>query len=189
MQSTLRKMLHSFLDQKADFRYSSRHFDSLSCALIGELSFHVAMCSKHLLLLLIAAAFCFFGNDFTEKGEDNFCYSEGDCCALEEKECRDNEPHPHKWSRYLKLVREARENNSLDSISGETCEDTYGSVLAEDLRVWREKGGIEKEEFEQTKSLGVHYQIVDHKLYRQGKCVFGPRCVCTPKERVKYVYD
>lgn len=141
------------------------------------------MSSNHLLSLwLVAAAFCFSDTDFFEEVEQEFCHTEEDCGALEGKASGNNEPHPQKWSRYLKLIDEAREHNHLISNNRKTCEDIYGDTLAGDLRVWREKGNIERKEFEQAKSLGVHYQIVDHKLYRHEKCTFGARYVCLPLE-------
>ena len=142
------------------------------------------MSSNHLLLWLVAAAFCLSDTDFTEEAEDEFCYTEEDCGALKGKASRDNEPHPQKWSPYLELIHEAREHSLVRNTSGNACEDIYGATLEEDLRVWREKGKIEREDFERAKTLGVHYQIVDHKLYRHEKCMFGPRYVCLPLEGI-----
>ena len=54
-------------------------------------------------------------------------------------------------------------------------------MIDSDLRVWRERGGVEREEFEAVKMSstmrGVHYQIIDHTLYRQEDCMFSARWV------------
>lgn len=51
------------------------------------------------------------------------------------------------------------------------------SVLEEDLAPW--KNGITEEVFNTAKSnnYGSHYQIVNHKLYREEGCMFPARCV------------
>lgn len=51
------------------------------------------------------------------------------------------------------------------------------SVIEEDLAPW--KNGITEEVFNTAKSnnYGSHYQIVNHKLYREEGCMFPARCV------------
>ena len=55
-------------------------------------------------------------------------------------------------------------------------------MIDSDLRVWRERGGVEWEEFEAVKTSptvrGVHYQIIDHVLYRDEECMFSARWAC-----------
>ena len=51
----------------------------------------------------------------------------------------------------------------------------FHSVLEDDLAVW--KNGITKEKFDSAKSKGTHYQIINHKLYREEKCMFPARYV------------
>lgn len=84
-----------------------------------------------------------------------------------------------RWQRYLDLI-----NSSLaDYLHSSECKGEkgcgcYASVLESDLEVWREKGGVSWEDFQAAKHQGqraVHYQIIDHKLYRQEECMFGPR--------------
>ena len=51
-------------------------------------------------------------------------------------------------------------------------------MLEDDLAVWRERGGVKWDDFLAAKQQGqraVHYQIIDHKLYRQEDCMFEPR--------------
>lgn len=39
-----------------------------------------------------------------------------------------------------------------------------------DLEVW--EGGITKDVFDKAKNKGTHYQIINHKLYREKDCMF-----------------
>ena len=67
--------------------------------------------------------------------------------------------------------------------TGEHC-DCHGDVINNDLEVWRERGGVMWEEFEAVKTSmrGVHYQIIDHILYREEACMFNSRlALCTPQ--------
>ena len=51
-------------------------------------------------------------------------------------------------------------------------------VMNADLAVWREQGGITRENFLSAKDSryrGVHYVIIDHVLYREPECMFQPR--------------
>lgn len=48
----------------------------------------------------------------------------------------------------------------------------YFSVIDSDLAVWEKKGSIPEEEFKAVKKRGVHYQIINHKLYREEACMF-----------------
>ena len=43
-----------------------------------------------------------------------------------------------------------------------------------DLKIWKDKGGIPKEDFDNAlnRKAGEHYQIINHKLYRQEDCIF-----------------
>ncbi|KAK3103887.1 hypothetical protein FSP39_022651, partial [Pinctada imbricata] len=50
-------------------------------------------------------------------------------------------------------------------------------VIDEDLSVWEHKEkGITLERFEAAKQRGTHYQIINHKLYRENDCMFPARC-------------
>ena len=44
------------------------------------------------------------------------------------------------------------------------------SVIDHDLEVW--KNGIERREFDHAQGHGTHYQIINHKLYREEDCMF-----------------
>lgn len=77
-----------------------------------------------------------------------------------------------RWQEYLDLI--ASSVAQYDGCSGERC-DCHGETIDKDLGVWRERGGIERAEFEQAKTRGVHYQIVNHTLYREEQCMFPSR--------------
>ena len=55
--------------------------------------------------------------------------------------------------------------------------DLFYSVINEDLKVWEEKGGITKDNVDAAKPRGAHYQIINHKLYREDDCMFPARYV------------
>lgn len=77
-----------------------------------------------------------------------------------------------KWSKYLKLIDKSV--GSYTPCQGNcTC---HSAVIDDDLKIWRERGGIKREDFERAKPRGTHYQIVAHKLYREDKCMFPARC-------------
>ena len=48
-------------------------------------------------------------------------------------------------------------------------------VIDSDFEVWEKAGGITAEKFEAAKKLGTHYQIINHKLYRESDCMFPAR--------------
>lgn len=76
-----------------------------------------------------------------------------------------------KWDKYLRKIEEAV-TNYKDCIQDDcSC---HASVIDEDLEVW--KDGITKENFEAAKSKGTHYQVINHKLYREEACMFPARC-------------
>lgn len=57
----------------------------------------------------------------------------------------------------------------------------YKNVIEEDLKLWRDKGGITKLDFDKAKkeTRGTHYQIINHKLFRENDCMFEARFVIT----------
>ena len=73
-------------------------------------------------------------------------------------------------------------NRINESVSAyEDCSNVnsgcYKHVIDEDLKLWKDKGGISKSDFDQAKkgTRGTHYQIIGHKLYRQNDCMFEAR--------------
>ena len=47
------------------------------------------------------------------------------------------------------------------------------SVMDADFDVW--KDGIPREDFHRARELGVHYQIINHQLFREKPCMFPAR--------------
>ena len=85
-----------------------------------------------------------------------------------------------RWQKYLELFSSATSEWSLLDGDFEGCAHLT-PVIASDLAPWRERGGVRWEEFEAAKeqlptSL-VHYQIINHTLYRQQSCLFESRWV------------
>lgn len=79
------------------------------------------------------------------------------------------------WKEYLKKINESI--SSYKDCSNVNC-GCYSSVIDNDLKMWTDKGGIEKSDFDKakTETRGTHYQIINHKLYRQNDCMFESRC-------------
>ena len=55
-----------------------------------------------------------------------------------------------------------------------SCE-CFTPIIDDDLEMWSD--GISRSSFELAKQRGVHYQVIDHKLYRQQDCLFTARWV------------
>jgi len=49
--------------------------------------------------------------------------------------------------------------------------------MKEDLAPFEQHGGITKEQFDRSRSRGTHYQIINHRLYRENNCMFPFRLV------------
>jgi protein glucosyltransferase len=96
-----------------------------------------------------------------------------------------------RWNRYMNAIKHAWESHRDDYGSHndhgshddhgsrdikQGCGGLYRSVLEDNLKVWKERGIIEKHEIDKSRSYGVHYQIIDHVLYREIKCAFPSRC-------------
>ncbi|XP_060565583.1 protein O-glucosyltransferase 1-like [Ruditapes philippinarum] len=76
-----------------------------------------------------------------------------------------------KWKKYLDKIETAVANYK-DCVQDDcSC---HSSIIDNDLEVW--KDGISKEELEAAKPRGAHYQIINHKLYREDSCMFPARC-------------
>lgn len=91
--------------------------------------------------------------------------------------------HNGGWQHYLDLIgsslaKAARGQEEAANLRDDGC-SCYDSVIDKDLHVWRERGGVRWEEFQSVKDSAqiraTHYQVIDHQLYRQEDCMFGPR--------------
>jgi len=119
--------------------------------------------------------FCFgfghlvFTQDETKESEQ--CPN-GHCSDGEEHEKMKYTKKGNKWQKYLDLIEEANKNYKECS-----TDDCYRLQRRSDFKDWMERG-ISEELFVKAKerNIGVHYQIIDEKLYRQDHCIFESRC-------------
>ena len=137
-----------------------------------------------MLLLIIHA------NTDEEETECKTCAVDHDCLEednaygrLRETLAAAGERPPFPASKYHLLIKEQWMLHPFDQVVGNSeevyggsCDTPFDDVIHNDLSVWKANGGISHEAFEEAKSLGVHYQIIDHKLYREKDCMFGARC-------------
>ncbi|XP_015795951.1 protein O-glucosyltransferase 1 [Tetranychus urticae] len=80
---------------------------------------------------------------------------------------------PDEWSDYLVWIKTAENNpNKCETQSSLGC---FKSQIDNDLVYWMDKG-ITLQDIETSKPYGVHYQIINHQLYRQYDCMFPTRC-------------
>ncbi|XP_029205665.1 protein O-glucosyltransferase 1-like isoform X2 [Acropora millepora] len=77
------------------------------------------------------------------------------------------------WKSYLDKIDQAVAQ--YEDCLNKKCA-CYSDVIDDDLRIWKDRGGISKSEFDDTAGHGVHYQVIDHKLYRESDCMFPFRC-------------
>lgn len=77
-----------------------------------------------------------------------------------------------KWKNYLNNIKRAL--SSYTPCTSHNC-SCYESVINEDLKPF-ERDGITKNDIDSIKEKGTHYQIIDHKLYREKDCMFPFRC-------------
>ena len=96
---------------------------------------------------------------------------------------RENDTKPRPYSSHYNILIEKQwllhpleEEFPTCEEDSRSCVTPFDDVIEDDLSVWREMGGISQTMFEESKQLGVHYQVIGGKLYRQKECMFGPRC-------------
>ncbi|KXJ25426.1 protein O-glucosyltransferase 1 [Exaiptasia diaphana] len=77
------------------------------------------------------------------------------------------------WKGYLDNINSAVAK--FHDCSNKKC-GCYSNVIDQDLQLWRDRGGITKHDFTAASGKGTHYQIINHKLYRQEDCMFLFRC-------------
>jgi len=49
--------------------------------------------------------------------------------------------------------------------------------MNDDLEPFEKLGGITKDQFYSSRGRGTHYQIINHRLYREDSCMFPFRLV------------
>ncbi|XP_024867878.1 O-glucosyltransferase rumi homolog isoform X2 [Temnothorax curvispinosus] len=82
--------------------------------------------------------------------------------------CETNE----RYEKYLVAIRNAEQNHEECNNTKHEC---FKSVIARDLRPFREKG-VSEEMIEAARTRGTFYQIIKGKLYREKDCMFPARC-------------
>ncbi|WAR25266.1 PGLT1-like protein [Mya arenaria] len=109
--------------------------------------------------------------------------AEEKCSANDPESCKDGDEGGHAKSKYAKGTN-TKWNNYLEKIEQAVLEYTdcnqddcscHASMIDTDLGVW-EDSGISRENLESAKQRGTHYQIINHKLYREKDCMFPARC-------------
>ncbi|NP_001008114.1 protein O-glucosyltransferase 1 precursor [Xenopus tropicalis] len=78
-----------------------------------------------------------------------------------------------RWVRYLNHIRRAAQSHSTPDSQNGTF---YYRVLQEDLAPFG--SGISRDLMQKvlSRKLGTHYQIINHRLYREEECMFPARC-------------
>eukprot|EP00117_Sycon_ciliatum_P021999 scpid85297/ scgid19107/ Protein O-glucosyltransferase 1; CAP10-like 46 kDa protein; KTEL motif-containing protein 1 len=80
-----------------------------------------------------------------------------------------------KWDKYLHRIAIANASYTGCGSSDEAS-SCYADVIADDLSAWRSRG-IGKADIERAgATLATRYQVLNHKLYRNPRCVFPARC-------------
>ncbi|XP_069141741.1 protein O-glucosyltransferase 1-like [Argopecten irradians] len=100
---------------------------------------------------------------------------EASCTSNTNQETTDNkytQTSNVKWKKYLKKIHKAVSDYTECIPDQCSC---HQNVINEDLQVW-EENGITKDMIVKSIDRGVHYQIINHKLYREDRCMFPNRC-------------
>lgn len=81
-----------------------------------------------------------------------------------------------KWADYIERFRNQTSNyrDCDPDRSGQGCA-CFKPQIDLDLANWIDVK-LDAQLLSTSKSFGVHYQIIDNKLYRQKSCLFQPRC-------------
>ena len=66
----------------------------------------------------------------------------------------------------------------LNAQNSSDCYDhCYKTQIISDFKYWSQQDGIHYSHFERALKFGIHYQILDGKVYRQNDCLFSFRCI------------
>ncbi|XP_014667627.1 PREDICTED: protein O-glucosyltransferase 1-like [Priapulus caudatus] len=125
------------------------------------------------LLFALVLLLCFPCHSETPEAEADEDRVENDCededCVMHEKLKYTKE---HRWSHYLEEIESALAKYEPCSQANCSC---HKSVIEADLSLWVEDG-VRRDMLDQLKDRGTTYQIIEHKLYREEKCMFPFRC-------------
>ncbi|XP_067134035.1 protein O-glucosyltransferase 1-like [Centruroides vittatus] len=100
--------------------------------------------------------------------EDEFCSS----VNVNNEENKYLQDVNDKWKSYLNEIEEALKLYEPCNATDCSC---HKKVIEQDLAPWK-TSGIMQEMLEAVKDRGTHYQIINHKLYREDECMFTFRC-------------
>ncbi|RWS28614.1 protein O-glucosyltransferase 1-like isoform X1 [Leptotrombidium deliense] len=75
-----------------------------------------------------------------------------------------------KFEKFFSAIENA--NKKFKKCLGDSC-DCFANQIEADLKLFP---SISSKDIEESKELGVHYQVINHKLYRQQSCAFPLRC-------------
>ena len=75
------------------------------------------------------------------------------------------------WKKYKTNIEDAEKLFSNNKNKTEFFYDT----IKHDLQIWKSIGKITKNDMSKALKYSIHYQIIDHKLYRQHSCIFPSR--------------
>lgn len=107
----------------------------------------------------------------------NVCSNDGMCVAKEQ--CTDPEsisPDKNPYLAEFNLYFNKIESSVADYVPcNRTNCNCYVNVLNDDLRPFKTQG-ITHDMIKRAKQYGTHYQVIEHKLYRQRDCMFPARC-------------
>ena len=75
------------------------------------------------------------------------------------------------WKKYMTSIEDAENIFSTNRNKTESFYDT----IKHDLQIWNSIGKITKNDMNKALKYSIHYQVIDHKLYRQHSCMFPSR--------------
>ncbi|XP_040072183.2 protein O-glucosyltransferase 1 [Ixodes scapularis] len=101
--------------------------------------------------------------------------ADGEVCGTETAtENKYSQAANTRWSSYLRNINDSLQTYVPCEDDEKTC-SCHSAVIDDDLQLWSESG-ITKDLVQRSKSRGIHYQIINHKLYRGEDCLFPFRC-------------
>ncbi|XP_022257572.1 O-glucosyltransferase rumi homolog [Limulus polyphemus] len=113
----------------------------------------------------------------SDQHETEFCNTEaeGKCSKTNTEqlaEMKYRKEENTRWSHYLEKLEQALKEYEPCNATDCSC---HTSVISRDLAPWKKKG-ISQALIQAAKERGTHYQIINHKLYRDSECMFPFRC-------------
>jgi len=76
------------------------------------------------------------------------------------------------WKKYMASIEDAE--NIFSTYRNKT--ESFYDTIKHDLQIWNSIGKITKNDMNKALKYSIHYQVIDHKLYRQHSCMFPSRC-------------